>query len=661
MSAVEPQRQGSTPRRLLVVDDHDASRYATTRVLRAAGFEVIEVATGSAALAAAETNIDLVVLDVNLPDIDGFQVCRELRARRATADLPICYLSATFTDSEDVARGMRTGADSYLVHPADPAVLVATVRALLFVRTAHAEKRAADARFRTLFDLAPNGFAVLDLALRFVDLNPALCELLGRNREQLLAQPLSNCGVWQSADLQELEATLRESRSWKGILSVPHAAGGTVETEWVVTRDTHSESCIAVVSDVTARRRLEAAREHALLTEQAARAEAERSNQRKDEFLATLSHELRNPLNAILGWTELLKRHPGVAPDVARGINVIDRNSRLQSQLIADLLDFAGIRFGKMRLEKSRIDPQQALRASVEVVSLQAEAKGVSLKLNAVDQPGTLLADEARLQQVFWNLLTNAIKFTPRGGRVEITTRATEDSFEVTVRDTGRGIDPDFLPRLFDRFSQQDSGSARSYSGLGIGLTIVRHLVTMHGGTISVASEGVGRGACFIVRLPRLQVDALAEAPSGERNLIGVRVLVVEDLDDTRTLIVRLLSDAGAEVRDASNVQDALSIVTQYHPHVLVSDIGMPGTDGYELIRALRARGFSAQQLPAVALTAFVRTEDRSDALEAGYQIHLSKPVNAEVLVAAVINLSNSTRGQRADVNGERPSTRPHL
>jgi PAS domain S-box-containing protein len=646
------QQPAPTAARLLVVDDHEPSRYATARVLRSAGFDVIEAATGSEALALASPNVDLVVLDINLPDIDGFQVCRELRARRATADLPICYLSATFTDREDVVRGMRTGADSYLVHPADPAILVATVRTLLFVRSAHAEKRAADARFRTLFDLGPNGFAILDLALRFVDVNPALCQLLGRDRERLITQPLSDvCGVGDY--LQELNAALRQGGSWKGFISVALAGGETTDTEWVVTRDTSSESCIAVVSDITARRRLDAAREHALSSEQAARAEAERSNQRKDEFLATLSHELRNPLNAILGWTELLKRNPGLSPEVARGINVIDRNSRLQSQLIADLLDFAGIRFGKMRLEKSRIDPQQALRAAVEVVSMQAEAKGVSLGLHALDQPIALLADEARLQQVFWNLLTNAIKFTPKGGRVDVTTRTTGDSFEVAVRDTGRGIDADFLPRLFDRFSQQDSGSAKSFSGLGIGLTIVRHLVTMHGGTISVASEGVGRGACFTVRLPRAEVAALADAPSGERNLTGVRVLVVEDLEDTRDLVVRLLSDAGAEVQEASTVREALDTVAQCRPDVLVSDLGMPGTDGYHLIRALRGRGYSAERLPAVALTAFARTEDRSDALEAGYQIHLSKPVNAEVLIAAVINLSNSTGGQRAGISIE--------
>ena len=660
MSTVAHQPEAVAATRLLVVDDHEPSRYATSRVLRAAGFEVVEAATGTDALAQASANIDLVVLDINLPDIDGFQVCRELRARRATADLPICYLSATFTDSEDVARGMKTGADSYLVHPADPAILVATVRALLFVRTAHAEKRAADARFRTLFDLAPNGFAILDLALRFIDVNPALCVLLGRDREQLIRQPLSCvCGVGEY--LQELDAALRQGGSWKGFLSVAQAGGASADTEWVVTRDTGSESCIAVVSDITAQRRLDAAREHALLSEQAARAEAERSNQRKDEFLATLSHELRNPLNAILGWTELLRRNPELPPDVARGINIIDRNSRLQSQLIADLLDFAGIRFGKMRLEKSRIDPQQTLLAAVDVVSIPAEAKGVSLRLHRLNQPVTLLADEARLQQVFWNLLTNAIKFTPRGGRVDITTRATEDNFEVAVRDTGRGIDADFLPRLFDRFSQQDSGSAKSFSGLGIGLTIVRHLVTMHGGTISVASEGVGHGACFTVRLPRVAIDMPTDAPSGERNLTGVRVLVVEDLEDTRALVVRVLSDAGAEVRDASTVQEALDIVAQCHPSVLVSDLGMPGTDGYQLIRALRARGYSAERLPAVALTAFVRTEDRSDALEAGYQLHLSKPVNAEVLVAAVINLSNSSGGKRAGVTAESSSRQPRV
>jgi PAS domain S-box-containing protein len=652
VSAV-PATTTTTLRRLLVVDDNDASRYATVRVLRAAGFDTIEAATGNEALALASGGIDLLVLDVNLPDIDGFAVCRELRTRRETANLPICYLSATFTDSDDVARGMSTGADSYLVHPADPVVLVATVRALLFVRDAHAEKRRADARFRALFDLAPNGIAMLDRELTFTDANAALCAMLSCERDALVGQPLASIvGDEHPAELEELDEARRHHRTWSGVLRLASSAGTPVDTEWQVTPDTGFGTRIAIVADVTERRRLEAARERALLSEQAARAEAERSNQMKDEFLAMLSHELRNPLNAILGWAEVLKRAPNVPKELARGIDAIDRNSRVQSHLIADLLDFAGIRFGKMRLEKTRIDPRHALRAAVEVVSGQAEAKGVDIRLRPVDHPLSLMADEARLQQVFWNLLTNAIKFTAKGGRVDIQARDTGSSYEVAISDTGRGISPEFLPRLFDRFSQQDSGSTKNFAGLGIGLTIVRHLVTMHGGTISVSSEGVGRGACFTVRLPLAEGLAATPPQPTEKTLAGVRVLVVEDLDDTRALIVRLLSDAGAQVREAGDVPEALRAVTHETPDVLISDIGMPRTDGYQLIRTLRAQGYSAERLPAVALTAFVRTEDRSDALEAGYQIHLGKPVNPDVLIAAVINLSAAGHVQHCAPGG---------
>ena len=642
MSTTKPTTPDSG-RRILVVDDNEASRYATVRMLRAAGFVTSEAATGADALALA-ADIDLVVLDVNLPDIDGFEVCRQLRATPSTENLPICYLSATFTDTDDIARGMHTGADSYLLHPADPVVLAATVRTLLFVKDAHAEKRMANARIRALFDLAPSGIAMLDAALRFVDLNPALCLLLERERETLIGQTLrSAVSEEHGAEWEEIDNAQRDNRHWGGLLRVPRSEGPPAETEWQIIPDTGAGTRIAIATDVTARRKLEIAREHALLSEQAARAEAERSNLLKDEFLATLSHELRNPLNAILGWAEVLKRTPNLPADILKGIEAIDRNSRLQSHLIADLLDFAGIRFGKMRLERTRIDPMQALRAAVDVVAGQAESKGVHLELRQLERPVTVLADEARLQQVFWNLLTNAIKFTPKGGRVDIRARASDGNFEVAISDTGSGISAEFLPRLFDRFSQQDSGSAKNFAGLGIGLTIVRHLVTMHGGTISVASEGDGRGACFTVRFPLAEGELAAKSGTGGPSLVGVRVLVVEDLDDTRALILRLLRDAGAEVQEAVDVHAALEAVANEVPHVLVSDIGMPRTDGYQLIRTLRSRGYSPQRLPAVALTAFVRTEDRSDALEAGYQIHLSKPVNPEVLVAAVRNLSNPT------------------
>jgi PAS domain S-box-containing protein len=628
--------------RLLVVDDVDASRYATARVLRAAGFETEEAATGREALERVSGKIDLVVLDVNLPDIDGFQVCRELRANRETAEMPIVYLSATFTQSEDIARGMSTGADSYLTHPADPVVLVATVRALLFVKDAHAEKRRADSRFRALFDLAPNGIAMLDASLRFTDLNPALCRLLGRAHDTLVGTPLAGAMLaGQEQKLQGLIECLHLGQDWSGELRVPQPDGATAESEWQIRRDAYTGAYIAVISDVTARRQLETAREYVLAREQAARTEAERSNQLKDEFLATLSHELRNPLNAIIGWAQVLRRTPDLPPEIARGIEAIDRNSRVQSHLIADLLDFAGIRFGKMRLEKHRIDPSEALRAAVDAVWNQAEAKGVQLCLPPLAAQVSLLGDEARLQQVFWNLLTNAIKFTPAGGRVDIATREVDGNFEAVISDTGSGISPEFLPRLFDRFSQQDAGSTKNFGGLGIGLTIVRHLVTMHGGTVSVASEGVGRGARFTVRLPLANDDQVTRPKRTERTLSGVNVLVVEDMEDTRALILRLLGDAGAQVREAASVQEALQAVDSEVPDVLISDIGMPRTDGYQLIRTLRSRGYSAEKLPAVALTAFSRTEDRSDALDAGYQLHVTKPIDAEVLIAAVVNVSN--------------------
>jgi PAS domain S-box-containing protein len=625
--------------RLLVVDDNEASRYATVRVLRAAGFQTEEASTGHDALALATRNIDLVVLDVNLPDIDGFEVFKALRAQQETTTLPIVYLSATFTNDEDIARGMRSGADGYLTHPADPVVLVATIRALLFVQDAHAEKRNADARFRALFDLAPNGIAMLEHDLRLADLNPALSRLLGGKREALIGSPLRDViAPGQDIELGEL-MTLGLDQNWQGTLRVPQVDGSIAETEWQITRDPGTGARIAIISDVTARRQLEVAREHALAGEQAARAEAERSNQLKDEFLATLSHELRNPLNAILGWAEVLKRAPNVPPAIARGIAAIERNSRVQAHLISDLLDFAGIRFGKMRLEKRLIDPAQAVRAAVEVVSLEAEAKGVKIDVRQPEHAPALVGDDARLQQVFWNLLTNAIKFTPKGGHVEVSSRVVAGNYEVAISDTGSGISPDFLPRLFDRFSQQDSGSAKNFAGLGIGLTIVRHLVTMHAGTITVASKGLGYGATFTVRLPI--GDRAGERPlvSPERALEGIRVLVVEDLEDTRTLILRLLSDAGADVRAAASAEDALREITQDAPNILVSDIGMPRTDGYQLIRTLRTSGYSPERLPAIALTAFVRTEDRSDALDAGFQLHLSKPVSADVLIAAVMNL----------------------
>ena len=626
--------------KILVVDDNPASLYATSRVLRSAGFEVIEADTGTRAMALAESDISLLVLDVNLPDIDGFEVCRQLRARSRTAYLPIVHLSATYVETGAMDQGLAAGADSYLVHPADPAVLIATVKALLFARKADIIGRAADSRFRTVFELASSGIALLDAALRCRDVNPAFCALVGAERSDIIGRDLAGLiAPAQAVDVDCVRHELETQGHWEGMLSVARIDGTLADVEWRIASEAGTGTRIAIATDITDRHRAEAERERLLESERAARADAERSNRLKDEFVAMLSHELRNPLNAILGWAKVLSRVPGTTALIAQGIDAIERNSRLQSHLIADLLDFAGIRFGKLRFDLGVIDPVASIQSALDVVAPQALAKGVQIESRIADRGARVLGDESRLQQVVWNLLSNAIKFTPKGGRIDLSAQVRHDFFQLDVTDSGQGISPEFLPRIFDRFSQQDSGAAKSFAGLGIGLTIVRHLVEGHRGTIEAHSAGEGKGASFRVRLPLTQEKALPSLAAGTAMLSGIHVLVVEDDMDARALVARLLNDAGARVSEAGGADEALAQVGQAVPHVLVSDIGMAKRDGYQLMRALRAGGHSAERLPAIALTAFTRPEDRLDAIEAGFQIHLAKPVNAEALSAAVARL----------------------
>jgi CheY-like chemotaxis protein len=336
----------------------------------------------------------------------------------------------------------------------------------------------------------------------------------------------------------------------------------------------------------------------------------------------------------------VLKRKNVTPAMLAQGLDAIERNSRVQSHLIEDLLDFAGIRFGKMRVDFDAIPPARAVESAAEVVHTQAINKGVELHLHVADRDAYVLADESRLQQVVWNLLSNAIKFTPPGGRIDVHAHAEAGQYQIAVSDSGRGIDPEFLPQIFERFSQQESGTGKSFAGLGIGLTIVKHLVDIHQGTIQVESEGVGKGATFRVQLP-LTERRPSQAPADQSSRLKlVRVLVVEDDPDARALIARILVDAGAQVSDVENAEAANMHIKASVPDVLVSDIGMAQLDGYQLLRNLRAAGFDAERLPAIALTAFSRVQDRADALAAGFQAHLAKPVRAEALVTAVANLS---------------------
>jgi len=383
---------------------------------------------------------------------------------------------------------------------------------------------------------------------------------------------------------------------------------------------------------------------------QDARAGAEKANRAKDEFLATLSHELRTPLTPILGWTVMLRSGTLDPTAIQRGLEVIERNVRAQTQLIGDLLDVSRIITGKLRLEVSPIAVVPVVEAGVEAVRSSAEAKEITLGMELPAEVPTIVGDPDRLQQVVWNLVSNAVKFTPQGGRIDVRLRQEDSSLSLSVTDNGKGIEPEFLPHVFERFRQADSTSTRSHGGLGLGLAIVRHLVELHGGTVHAESGGIGQGSTFTVRLPLTTALAGPAAPKPEAadpdvRLDGVRVMVVEDEQDVRDFLRMSLVHYGAEVTAFETSADALVAVEAERPDVLVSDIGMPGEDGYAFIRRVRALGPDrGGQVPAAALTAYAKGEDGQRVLSAGFQVHLPKPVQPADLANVVATLAGRAR-----------------
>ncbi len=647
------------PSSILVVDDNPAGRYATSRVLRAAGFTLLEAATGAEALSLS-TGADLVVLDVNLPDISGFEVCRHIRSIPHTARLPVIHLSASFVKDTDKVEGLDAGADGYLTHPVEPQVLVATVNAFLRARRAEDEMRKSEAKFKAIFDQALTGILLVSKDLVYLEVNPAMCRLLGRPREEIIGRHHSSfVPASYEHDTVAIAREVEERGSWRGTFPLIRADGKHVELEWSIASHSIPGVRLAIVNDVTDRKAYEAERERLLASERAAREEAERANRLKDEFLATLSHELRTPLNAIVGWSQILKQGKPTDADIAEGIDAIDRNAQSQAQLIADLLDVSRITSGKLRLDVRPIDPAATVQAALATIMPAIQAKGIRLLSNLNPNSGPITGDPDRLQQVIWNLVNNAVKFTPKGGTIQVALERINSHVSIKVTDNGQGIKPDFLPHIFERFRQENASTTRNQGGLGLGLAIVQHLVEMHGGTTSAYSKGEGHGSTFTVNLPISAVHSefppdqpAHETPAFEdgplpipstpfplTGLRGVRALVVDDDADARAVLKRVLSRHGAEVAEASDVPAALKILSEFAPHVLISDVGIPDRDGYDLIRSVRAKGYTPEQLPAIALTAFARNEDRTLSIRAGFQTHLSKPVAADELLAAVWTL----------------------
>jgi PAS domain S-box-containing protein len=395
---------------------------------------------------------------------------------------------------------------------------------------------------------------------------------------------------------------------------------------------------VLIFRDVTARRRAEEERSRLIASEQNARAQAEAANRTKDEFLATLSHELRTPLTAIYGWVEILKHSELDDKKITRALEVIDRNVKAQTQLVDDLLNVSRIITGNLKMEMDSIDPLPVARSAIESLRPAIEAKSIELVTHLDENVGAIFADPARWQQVLWNLFTNALKFTPKGGQIRVDFGRVGSWVQLTVTDTGEGIDPAFLPYVFERFTQADSTSTRRHGGLGLGLAIVRHIVELHGGKIMVYSEGRDKGSTFIVQLPVPAVhqpQRHAPGVTSTTDLTGLRVMLVEDDDDTREVVAATLDRYGASVIEAASAAEALRLLLKEIPDVLVTDIGMPGMDGYELLSKIRSE-YRQYVIPAVALTAFASPEDRQKALQAGFRAHISKPITTEELIAAI-------------------------
>jgi PAS domain S-box-containing protein len=519
---------------------------------------------------------------------------------------------------------------------------------------------------QTIFDIAPVGIAVAaDPNCDVISANPALAQILGVAPGDNISVNPANAGNVPYKHLKDgrelsphempMQRAVREKRTILDDETDILCPDGKLVTIYSYAAPVFDESgnvvsCIAAHIDVTERKKDERERERQLDLEQSLRLQAEDANRLKDEFLATVSHELRTPLNSIIGWITMLRDGNLEGANRERALEAIERGAKSQSQLIEDLLDVSRIISGKLGLNVQPVNVIPVINAAVETVRPAAEAKGIELQAMTSAKIAMISGDADRLQQIIWNLLSNAIKFTPKGGAVEIVLETENDSqARIIVRDNGKGISRDFLPFVFDRFRQADGSITRNFTGLGLGLAIVRHLVELHGGNVGVESEGEGKGATFTVRLPMMALPEAHEKTDAEDGfhpdyplLDDLRILVVDDEDSTRELLKMVFENCRATVESAASSAEALEKVKKTPPHLIVSDIGMPEEDGYTLMQKIRAwekeTGCDAP-ITAVALTAYARAEDRRQSLDSGYQVHISKPIEPFELTKLVENL----------------------
>jgi PAS domain S-box-containing protein len=642
-------------------------RASTVDALRAAGMLPVEMADEGREAFEPPASVRPAVVVVG--DAVAKPVALARRIERALPGVPIVFLRGRETDVSALAYSAPPGAswrtadddslagavrDAVAVQASRPRLRTTLDRINLQLGNARAMQGAeyrrlviSDHFLASVLRAVDDAIVSLDRDGIVLSWNAAAERLFGRERAAAVGRPIGSVARWRTDIEPLIERQAAGTEAGRSEVAFERD-GETVHLDASFTAirdDAGGVMAVAgILRDVTATKRADQERAELLAAERAARGDAERASRLKDEFLSVLSHELRTPLGAIVGYAHVLDMMPGLPEEARRGVAVIARNARAQQRIISDLLDMSSIAAGKLRLELQHLEPSAVVEAALESLAPTIEAKRVHVA-KTLEAAGPVLADPHRLQQVVWNLVSNAVKFSPPGGRVGVSLRRVDSHVEIVVSDEGEGISPDFLPHVFDRFRQQDASTTRRHGGLGLGLAIVRQLVELHGGTIRALSEGAGKGATFVVALPLVAVQAegmeRAAPDIAPPRLESQRILVVDDEPDARSMLLRLLESYGAVVEAASSAAEALGMLEARGYDVLVSDIGMPHMDGYELIRRVRAScAEEVRRIPALALTAFTRSEDRRRALLAGYQMHVGKPVDPAELVTMVSSLA---------------------
>ena len=653
-----------TELKVLIIDDNSHDRALALRELKKL-FRQLQcqeiIDETSFAKALEQSNFNLVITDYQLGWTTGLEILYRIKEQKP--DCPVMMF--TGTGSEEIAvEAMKAGLDDYVIK--SPKHYVRLAAAVRSTWKKYEQKKALQEfkqSYYRFFERVPLGLYRLDADGVIVEANSTLAKMLGYNQQQDLqgkeileyySEPEAYLLWQQQLGRQEAVAEFTgQIRDLNGeLIWVNHHAIAVMDGGSLIGYE-------GAIADITANKQAELERVELLNRERQARKEAETVNRVKDEFLATLSHELRTPLNAIIGWVQLLRAGMMSQAQIDKAIDVIDRNARAQNQLIGDLLDVSRIIRGTMQLQLKPTNLNQLLTASLDTVRPSASAKNIEVVNLLESNLLKVNADQERLQQIFWNLLINAIKFTPSGGKITISSSlnhskiaasaanhhwsTTANTVAITVTDTGQGIAADVLPFVFDRFRQAETkSSTRINGGLGLGLAIVRHLVEIHGGNVIADSQALGLGATFTVELPVLSNDNDPEAAVNEStnnslpSLAGLTILVVEDEADTREIVTLILEQCGAKIVSAESVKQALILYEQYQPDMLISDISMPNEDGYALIRQIRQGKTDQTDIPAIALTAYAREEDKQQALKAGFNLHLSKPIEPLQLIQSL-------------------------